>query len=147
MRLSIIKKEDSPVIIRTSDPGWLDKALKAYRDRMPFHFTDDAGLGVAEGDLVSAVALIRRAKQSGKMSWKDISQILTGMGLSGAGLWLIAASIADPEPTSKLWILLAGGVVLILTGGLSILKALGQKWQVHAKYGKQEIMVKPGDDN
>lgn len=147
MGVSIIKKEDNPAIIRTSDPGWLDKALKAYRDRMPFHFTDDAGLGITESDLVSAMALIRRAGQTGKMSWKDISQVLTGMGLSGVGIWLIAASIADPEPTSKLWILLAGGVVLILTGGLSILKALGQKWQVHAKYGKQEIIVKPGDDN
>jgi hypothetical protein len=147
MGLSVIKKGNDPGAVRTSDPGWLDKALKAYRCRTPFHFTDDAGLGVTENDLVSAVALIRRAKQSGKMSWKDISQILTGMGLSGVGIWLIAASIADPEPTSKLWILLAGGVVLIMTGGLSILKALGQKWQVHARYGKQEIMVKPGDDN
>jgi hypothetical protein len=147
MGLSVIKKTDDPAIIRTSDPGWLDKALKAYRDRTPFHFTDDAGLGITENDLVSAVSLIRRAKQAGKMSWKEISQILTGLGLSGVGIWLIAASIADPEPTSKLWILLAGGVVLIMTGGLSVLKALGQKWQVHARYGKQEIIVKPGDDN
>ncbi|HAD82329.1 MAG: hypothetical protein A2509_09265 [Candidatus Edwardsbacteria bacterium RIFOXYD12_FULL_50_11] len=145
--MSIIKKEDSPAIIRTSDPGWLDRALKSYRDRLPFHFTDDANLGITESDLVSAVSLIRRAGRTGKASWKEISQILTGMGLSGVGIWLIAASIASPEPTSKLWILLAGGVVLITTGGLSILKALGQKWQVHAKYGKQEIMVSPGDDN
>lgn len=147
MGLSIIKKEDSPAVIRTSDPGWLDRALKSYRERRPFHFTDDANLGISESDLVSAVALIRRARHAGKMSWKEISQVLTGMGLSGVGIWLIAASIASPEPTSKLWILLAGGVVLITTGGLSILKALGQKWQVHARYGKQEIIVKPGDDN
>jgi hypothetical protein len=113
-------------LIKTSDQKWLEKALECYRDKHPFRFMDDAGLGITEQDLVSAVSLLKRAKETGPITWREIGQILTGLGMSAAGLLLILIAVADPEPTSKLGILLAGGVILILTGSLSILHAFGQ---------------------
>jgi len=76
-----------------------------------------------------------------KFSTKHLWQVLTGLGLSGVGIALIIVAVLDPEPTSKLGILLAGGVLLIVTGGLSILKALGQTWVV--RVGKGLFSVEP----
>jgi len=102
---------------------------------------DDARVGLSEGDLVSAVALIKKAKESSSLSWQQIAIILTSLGLSATGIWLILIAVADPEPTSRLGILLTGGVILILTGGLSILRALGQTWKVSK--GKKSFAIEP----
>ena len=131
-------------IIRTSDKYWLDKVLKAYKEKKTFEFIDDAEIGIRKQDLKSAILLINRVKHLGT-PWKIIGQILTGFGLSGIGLTLVLLAVFDPEPTSKLWILLSGGVVFIMTGGVSILRALGQKWKIVAKKGKQVIIVEPED--
>lgn len=130
-------------IIRTSDNKWLEKALDCYKTKVAFEFLDDVPIGISHDDLVSAVALISAAKNSGAVTWQQVVGILTGLGMSGVGIWMIAVAIADPEPTSKLGILLAGGVVLALTGGLSILYCLGVKWRVSAKAGGNTIHVEP----
>ena len=130
-------------IIRTSDKKWLEKALDCYKTKVAFEFLDDVPIGVGHDDLVSAVALIAAAKNSGAITWQQIVGMLTGLGMSGIGVWMIAVAVADPEPTSKLAILLAGGVVLALTGGLSILYCLGVKWRVTAKSGNNTIHVEP----
>jgi hypothetical protein len=130
-------------IIRTSDNKWLEKALDCYKTKVAFEFIDDASIGIGHEALVSAVALIAAAKKSGTISWQQIAVILTGLGISGLGIWLITVAVADPEPTSKLSILLVGGVLLMTTGGLSILYSLGVKWRVSAKSGGHSIHVDP----
>jgi len=130
-------------IIRTSDKKWLEKALNCYTTKVAFEFLDDVPIGIGHDDLLSAVALIAAAKNSGMITWQQIVGILTGLGMSGIGVWLIIAAIADPEPTSKLGILLAGGVVMAMTGGLSILYCIGVKWRVSAKSGGSSIHVDP----
>ena len=55
----------------------------------------------------------------------------------------VAVAVADPEPKGKLAILLAGGVVMALTGGLSIMHCLGVTWRVSAKAGENAIQVEP----
>jgi hypothetical protein len=130
-------------IIRTSDKKWLEKALEFYKTKCAFDFLDDVPLGIGHNDLVSALALIKAAKNSGAITWQQIGVILTGLGMSGMGIWMIAVAVVDPEPTSKLGILLGGGVVLALTGGLSILYGFGVKWRVTAKVGNSAIHVEP----
>jgi hypothetical protein len=130
-------------IIRTSDKKWLEKALDCYKTKVVFEFLDDVPIGIGHDDLVSAVALIAAAKNKKAISWQQIVGILTGLGMSGVAVWMIAVAIADPEPTSKLGILLLGGVVLAITGGLSILQCLGIKWRVSANSGKASLTVEP----
>lgn len=130
-------------LIKTSDVDWLEKSLKCYRDKRPFEFLDDAEIGIDKEDLLSAVTLIRQTRRKLGTTRRAIGQILTGLGMSTAGIWLIMIAVVDPDPTSKLGILLAGGVILITTGGLSILWAFGQKWKVSGKAGKAIITVEP----
>lgn len=125
--------EDISIIIRSSDPEWLEKALKQYSTKTPFVFEDDAGLGLDTKDLRSAVTLIKAAKNKGDMKWKQIAAFLTSLGITGAGIWIVAAAIADPEPTTKLGLLITGGLVLAVTGSLGTLSSLGVKFSVFAR--------------
>lgn len=131
-------------IVRTSSKDWLEQAINLYTDKKPFLFEDDANLGLAEADLKSAVALIRAAKSKGSVTWQQIVGVLAGIGITGVGVWMVAAAIADPEPTTKLGLLIAGGIILALTGSLGTLAALGVRYAVSAKSpGGHTFEVKP----
>jgi len=130
-------------IIYTSQRNWLQLALECYRDKLKFDLIDDAGIGLTSKDLTSAVKLIQKAKNTGRVSIKGIATILTSLGLSSVGIWLVLAAIVDPEPTSKLGILLAGGIALIALGGMSILRALGMTWKVSANSPLAAFTVEP----
>jgi len=131
-------------VIATSDPTWFQKALEAYRRGERFTLRDDAGVGLSAAALGSGVALIRFVVVLGVVPWREVLIVLTGLGLSVVGIWLILVAVADPEPTSKLGILLAGGVALIFTGGASILYALGVRWKVSVKStGGNSFTIEP----
>jgi hypothetical protein len=131
-------------IVRTSEKDWLEKSLKLYTEKKLFKFIDDAGLKLTEEDLRSAVDLIRAAKSKGGVSWQQIVGVLAGIGITGVGVWIIAAAIADPEPTTKLGLLIAGGIILALTGSLGTLAALGVRFSVSAKSPQgHEFEIKP----
>ena len=130
-------------VIRTSDSDWLQKALECYRDKQVFNLIDDANIGLDSTDLISAVKLIAKTKKAGRIGAKGIATILTSLGLSSVGVWLVLAAIVDPEPTSKLGILIAGGVALIALGGLSILRSLGMTWKVSANSPLATFTVEP----
>jgi hypothetical protein len=130
--------------IRTSEGDWLDRALKKYKDKVPFVFIDDADLGFTKQDLESAVSLIRAAKTKAGVPLKTIASALVGIGLTATGIWMIAAAIADPEPTSKLGLLIGGGVLITLTGGLGTLSALGVKFVITGKGSSgREFRIEP----
>jgi len=130
-------------MIHTSSPEWLKEALEAYTHEMEFKIIDDAEIGLDSKDVRSAVNLIAFAKKSGRYRWKQISQVLASLGITGAGIWIIAAAIADPEPTSKLGLLIAGGLVLAVTGSLGTLRALGMRFSVSVKTLGREFHIRP----
>ncbi len=131
-------------IVRTSDKDWLEKAIKLYTDKKPFTFEDDAGLKLTKADLKSAVSLIRAAKSKGVVTWQQIVGVLAGIGITGVGVWIIAAAIAAPEPTTKLGLLITGGIILALTGSLGTLAALGVRFSVSAKSPQgHSFVIKP----
>jgi hypothetical protein len=131
-------------IVRTSEKTWLEKALRHYRDRTRFRLVDDAEVGITEKDVASGVALIKAASRD-KLGWRKIAQVLVGFGLSGAGVAMVILAVLDPEPTSKLSLLIAGGVILALTGGVAMLRALGQTWKVRVHRGGTTFEVEPQD--
>jgi len=49
------------------------------------------------------------------------------LGLSAAGIGFVVLAFLDPEPTSKLGLLLGGGAVCALTGGLSAVGILTRR--------------------
>jgi len=120
-------------IVRTSETDWLEKAIKLYTEKQAFLLHDDADLKLTRADLKSAVSLIRAAKSKGEVSKKQILGLLTGIGITGIGVWIIAAAIADPEPTTKLGLLITGGLVLTFTGSFGALTSLGVRFSVSAR--------------
>lgn len=130
--------------IKTSQKDWVNVALKAYTQKVEFNLIDDAGLGLSEKDVKSAMNLLAFMKRENRLSLKDISTILVGLGITASGVWIVLAAIADPEPTSKLTLLIAGGLVLALTGSLGTLRALGINFSVSAKaFGGNEFHISP----
>lgn len=129
--------------IRTSQTDWLETALECYKEKQKFILVDDRELGILENDLSSAVKLIQKARKADSLSAKQIATILTSLGLSSVGIWLIMLAIADPEPTSKLGILIAGGIALVTLGGLSVLRSLGMTWRVSAHSKLATFTVEP----
>jgi hypothetical protein len=120
-------------IVKTSAKDWLGKAIKLYTARKKFTLNDDAGVGINEVDLKSAVTLIRAAKHKGAATWQQIAAVFAGIGITGIGVWMVAVAIIDPVPTSKLGLLVAGGILLALTGAVGTLAGLGVRFVVTAK--------------
>jgi len=130
-------------VIKTSEPNWLEQALEEYKEKNEFNFVDDAEIGITREDLKSAVHLIRAARKKANFSANKIVTVLFGIGLTAVGVYIVVAAIADPEPTSKLTLLIAGGLLLSLTGGYSTLRALGVKFAVKAAHNNTSFEIRP----
>ena len=130
-------------IIKTTDPQWLEKAITHYSNKKEFSFIDDAELGFTETDLHSAVDMIKAAKTKGGKTLKQITAVLVGLGMSAAGIGIIILAILDPEPTTKLGLLVGGGLLLVLTGSYATMKSLGVNFSVSAKAGTYAFDIKP----
>lgn len=132
------------LILKTSNTEWLKIAIDNYSKKQAFTLVDDANIGLTEKDLVSAVTLIRAAKKKGGFSIRTIAQALTSIGITGAGIYIVILAIADPEPTSKLGLLITGGLILAVTGSLGALSSLGIKFSIAAKtFGGNEFFIRP----
>ncbi|HTV16740.1 MAG TPA: hypothetical protein VME68_18620 [Acidobacteriaceae bacterium] len=105
--------------IRTSEKDWLPRLTRAYRERAQVDLIDDAGLGVDP----ATQNLLQMGATGGltRREWTAVG-ISSGMTLFGAALVLLA--IADPEPTSKLGLLVGSGALLALTGGFQTIRLL-----------------------
>lgn len=134
---------DDMIVIKTSESDWFERALKAYTQKKSFELIDDAHVGLTTNDAKSAANLIRGVNKRGAVSWQQIAAVLVGLGITSAGLWIIAAAIADPEPTTKLTLLISGGIILALTGSLATLKALGMTFIVSVKNGTNHFQITP----
>lgn len=108
-----------PIVIRTSEKDWLARLTRAYRERAEVDLVDDAGVGI---DPASQSLL--QMGLTGKLTrreWTAVG-ISGGMTLFGAGL--VVAALLDPDPTSKLGLLVASGALLALTGGFQTISLL-----------------------
>jgi len=130
--------------VRTSNDNWFAIAQKLYHKKQAFIFIDDAGLGITEEDLKTGRSFIHAAKSKGGVSWQQITVVLAGIGITGVGVWIIKAALADPEPTTKLGLMVAGGLIVTVTGSLAILASLGVNFSVSAKMPQgYEFKVQP----
>jgi len=127
--------------IRTSDPAFFRKMAKAYKNRDSFFFTDDAGTGIDPG----ISTLLEMGKKIG-LSGGDWLGALAALGLAGAGVWLVRAAILDPEATSKLTLLIIGGVVCLAGGGFSAIKILTGERPPNISISPQGMKVGWGEE-
>jgi hypothetical protein len=106
-------------IVRTSDPNWLRTLAIMYRTRLTAVLVDDAALGINPEDQT----LLQMARVSG-LSRRELVSVCVALGMSGVGLTMVILAFVDPEPTSKLGLLVGGGAVCVLGGGFSAIGIL-----------------------
>ena len=107
------------LVVRTSEPGWLAALAKAYREQIPTLIIDDANVGIDPSNH-SLFDMGRKAS----LSTAEIAAVCIACGISVAGVGLIILAIYDPDPTSKLGLLIAVGGVLAFSGGFSAIRIL-----------------------
>jgi hypothetical protein len=106
-------------LIKTSEPGWLESLARAYRDRASVVIVDDARAGIdpAEQTIFEMARLVR-------LTTRELAAVAVALGVGGAGVLMIVLAFLDPEPTSKLGLLVGGGAVCVFTGGLTAIRIL-----------------------
>jgi len=109
-------------IVRTSDKGWFALLARAYRTRTPILLVDDAKVGI-DPQSQSLLAMGMRAG----LSPSDWVAVGVSVGISAAGITMVVLAFLDPEPTSKLGLLVGGGGVCVLTGGLTAVGILTRR--------------------
>jgi hypothetical protein len=109
--------EEQPAIVKTSEPRWLDTLARNYKARTPVVLIDDAGIGLDPG----SQTLLLMARQAG-LSQREVAGACVAAGMSAVGITMIVLAFLDPEPTSKLGLLIAGGTVCTLYGGFTALQ-------------------------
>ena len=109
----------SDLTIRTSEHGWLAQLAKAYRNRDNIVVIDDAKVGIDP----SKQTLLDMGLKTG-LSRKEWVAVLIAGGMTLFGAVVIILAILDPDPTSKLGLLIATGGVLTVTGGFSSIRIL-----------------------
>ena len=105
--------------IRTSEQGWFTRLADAYRKKTPVFLIDDAHVGIDPAvDSLAAMGL------KAKLTPREWSAVSVAVGMSAAGAGMVLLAFLDPEPTSKLGLLVGGGAVCVFTGGLTAIRIL-----------------------
>lgn len=126
----------SQLTIRTSQKGWLTELAKAYKDQTPALVIDDANVGIDP----STHTLFDMGRKA-DLSTAEITAVCVSCGMSIAGIGMVLLAFYDPEPTTKLGLLIASGAVLALTGGFSAIYILTKKKPPNIKVGKNGIEI------
>ena len=113
---------ESDGTIRTSQQGWFERLARAYRDRQPVLLVDDARVGIDP----QSQSLVAMGIKAG-LSAADWTAVGVAVGVSAAGMIMVVLAFLDPEPTSKLGLLVGGGAVCVLTGGLTAVAVLTRR--------------------
>ena len=128
--------QNQTVNIRTSKKNWFKELVLAYRDQVPIFLVDDAEVGITP----ETQTLLEIGRDMG-LTKEDWIGILVALGVSAVGVGLIVAAIFDPEPTSKLGLLVSGGITFVFSGGFMAIKLLTRQKPPTVKMGKDGIQI------
>jgi hypothetical protein len=110
---------DKLLVISTSEEGWFARLVDAYKTKVPVEIIDDANVGI---DL--AQDSLARIGKKGRVSQREWLGILASFGVAGIGVSVLLLAFLDPEPTTKLSLLVGGGLAMTCCGGFSALHVI-----------------------
>jgi hypothetical protein len=116
------------------------KTIKGYVGNKEFDIPNSGLPKKNYRDLLTYLQSVNNSL-SDKDRVRVLMQVFVGVGITAMGAKLLTLALLDPEPTSKLTILTAGGILLMGLGGVAVLHALGQQWQVSVY--KNSVTLKP----
>lgn len=108
-----LEMETTPMV-RTSEHGWLAQVAKAYRNREQIVIMDDANAGIDP----SGQTLLQMGLKRG-LSRNDWIGVCVALGMTVWGAVMVVLAVLDPDPTSKLGLMVGSGVVLTFGGGFT----------------------------
>ena len=118
---------------------------RAYKKRDNVLLVDDANTGV-DPRSESLVAMGIKAR----LSVEEWVAAGVSVGMSAAGVVMVVLAFVDPEPTSKLGLLIGGGAVCVLAGGLTAIRILTKLRPPNITFGPGGIRIsweeKPAGD-
>lgn len=123
--------------IYTSEEAWLAKLATNYKNKTPTRLIDDAGYGVDP-----MVETLFNMARKAHLSACEIAGVCVALGMSAIGVGLVVLAFVDPEPTSKLGLLVAGGLFCILGGGYAAIQILTNQVPPNVKFGKDGFEIK-----
>jgi hypothetical protein len=123
-------------VVDTKEAGWAAKLAEMYRTRTAFTFKDSAGLGI---DLAGK-SLWDVLLQSG-LTMKEALAVMTALGVSGFGGWMIRMAIVDPEPASKAVLAVLGSGLMVFGFGAAF-KVLTGEAPANVELAKTGVKVK-----
>jgi hypothetical protein len=126
--------EGSNEIIKTSDAGWLERLAHAYKERAPVVVVDDAAVGIDP-----ARQTVLDMGRHVRLSTRELAAVGVAVGLSGAGVLMVVLAFLDPEPTSKLGLLVGGGALCVFTGGVAALRILVSQKPPHVQVAAGKV--------
>lgn len=109
----------APTTIRTSEPDWLPRLTRAYRERGQVELIDDASLGIDP-----ATQSLLQMGLAGKLTRREWTGVAVASGMTVFGASMVILAVIDPDPTSKLGLLVGSGALLALTGGFQTIRLL-----------------------
>ncbi len=105
--------------VYTSQSNWLAVVAKNYKNKATFTLVDDRNLGI--DPLNDTLYTMGRKANLSTAEWTAVG---VSLGISAAGMAIIILAFLDPEPTTKLGLMIGVGGVCILGGGFSAIKIL-----------------------
>jgi hypothetical protein len=108
-----------PTVIRTSEKDWLARMTRAYREHVEVEFIDDAGIGIDP-----ATQSLLQMGLAGRLTSKEWTAVAISGGMTALGAGMVVLAVLDPDPTSKLGLLVGSGALLALTGGFQTIRLL-----------------------
>ncbi|MGB5440537.1 MAG: hypothetical protein WBN57_12395 [Gammaproteobacteria bacterium] len=122
--------------IRTSQDGWLSELAKAYKDQTPILVIDDGNVGIDP----STHTLFDMGRKA-DLTTAEITAVCVSCGMGIVGVGMVVLAFFDPEPTTKLALLIASGAVLSFTGGWSAIHILTKKKPPNIRVGANGIEI------
>ena len=105
--------------IKTSEPGWLTRVGRAYKQRESVVIVDDGRTGFdPESQTLMQFGL------EAKLTAREWAGLGISLGMTAAGMAMVVMAVLDPEPTSKLGLLVGSGALCLLGGGFQALRIL-----------------------
>jgi hypothetical protein len=122
--------------IRTSEKGWVGVLARAYRNQDRILLIDDAKTGVDP----QRESLVSMGIKAG-LTMQEWIAAGVSVGMSAAGVVMVVLAFLDPEPTSKLGLLVGGGAVCVLAGGLTAIRILTRLRPPNISFGAAGIRI------
>jgi hypothetical protein len=105
--------------IRTSEQDWLPRLTRAWRDRAEVDLIDDAQLGIDP-----ATQSLLRMGLTARLTRREWTAVAIASGMTVFGASMVVLAVLDPDPTSKLGLMVGSGALLALTGGFQAIRLL-----------------------